>query len=388
MSINSKHYTEPKISPESHDMSVDWYVWFRFFNADEPDPKKQWVQKRYKAGINECKTLKERLPAANDLRRLLKEELTAGWNPLKNDKTAIIQIYSLKDAVEYIRKIKEKTIRSKSRYAYAYICKLLLEWAEAKSLSSRRINLFTPAMAQEYMDWLLLTKEYSGRTFNDHLIVLRTFFNCFVEREWITKNPFRSVKRKTQTVGRNHAYTDKEKEDLEAYFEEHDLRLYYYTQFMYFCFIRRTELTFIKVKHIDLLNKTITIPGESAKNNSQESVIIPIGLEPILQEMELHKYSPEDYVFGKGLQTCSSRYCNPNHISTRHNIIVKNLGIDSEKGLYSWKHSGVCKAYYLTNKDIYAIMRQLRHRDLNTTMIYLKSLGLIQNDVFRDAMVA
>lgn len=67
---------------------------------------------------------------------------------------------------------------------------------------------------------------------------------------------------------------------------------------------------------------------------------------------------------------------------------INKLGIDTQKGLYSWKHSGVCYYYYLTNKDIYAVMRQLRHRDLSTTMIYLKSMGLIQNDAFRNAMVA
>lgn len=44
--------------------------------------------------------------------------------------------------------------------------------------------------------------------------------------------------------------------------------------------------------------------------------------------------------------------------------------------------------YYLTKKDIYSVMRQLRHRDLNTTMIYLKSLGLIKNDVFKEATAA
>lgn len=157
---------------------------------------------------------------------------------------------------------------------------------------------------------------------------------------------------------------------------------------MFHTFIRRTELTCIKVKHVDLVNCSIIIPGEYAKNNAQESVVIPKDLEPVLHEMDLHKYSSEDYLFGRQMMTGPVQYKNPNWISTRHNEFIKKMGIGTEKGLYSWKHSGVCHYYYLTNKDIYAVMRQLRHRDLSTTMIYLKSMGLIQNDAFRNAMVA
>jgi len=130
----------------------------------------------------------------------------------------------------------------------------------------------------------------------------------------------------------------------------------------------------------------IIIPGENAKNGHQESVVIPLGLEPIIGEMRLTDYDPEDYVFGRGLRTGPRPLRNPNFISTEHNTISKELGISGDKGLYSWKHTGVCAAYYATGKDIHAVMRQLRHRDLATTMIYLKSLGLVQNDVFRSSM--
>jgi hypothetical protein len=117
-------------------------------------------------------------------------------------------------------------------------------------------------------------------------------------------------------------------------------------------------------------------------------VVIPVGLEPVLKEMQLHRYRPDDYLFGRKLLTSSAMYVNPNHISTRHKKYTCRLGMDPEKGLYSWKHSGVVAAYRATGKDVYSLMRQLRHRDLNTTMIYLNSMGLVQNDVFRNALVA
>lgn len=381
----TKLYTEPKCSPaqpKSSDMSKDWYVWFRFFDG------KNWKQLRYKKGINEFKVYKQRLAEMNALKQALKDELLAGWNPLVPHQVRTIQIYSLEEGFSHILNVKGKTVRTKTWYAYKYITGLFMGWLRLQQLDQTGIQQFTGAQAQEYMDYLLLKKQFSGRTFNDHLIVLRTFFNCFVEREWITKNPFRTVETKTTTIGRNLAYTEAEKELLIKTLLEKDIRMYFFTQIMFHCFIRRTEMTAIKVKDVDLVNKTIIIPGETAKNNSQESVVIPKGLLPVLKQMELFKYRSEDYVFGRRLLTGPVKYKNPNWISSRHTEITKALRIDSQKGLYSWKHSGVCAYYYATGKDLYALLRQLRHRDLSTTQVYLKSLGLIQNETFANAIVA
>ena len=112
MQTNKKPYTEPKLSPavpKSCDMSRDWYVWFRFFDATS----NTWKQLRYKKGINEIKNYKERLKEANALRTVIKEELAAGWNPLQPSAPVAIRIYSLKSGIEFILKLKAATLRTK-----------------------------------------------------------------------------------------------------------------------------------------------------------------------------------------------------------------------------------------------------------------------------------
>lgn len=377
-----KHYTEPKISPESLDVSLEWYVWFRFFNARTG----KWEQFRYKKGINKYKGKKERLYEANALRQALKEELAAGWSPVKGASEPTIIMYSIEECIDRVLTVKNNTLRTKSQQAYKYIAKLFKNWLADRHLLQLRVGSLTHQMCAEYMDYLIVEKNYSNRTHNDHLLVLSTLFNFMVERDWLGKNPFKKIKRKKSGIGRNHAYSQEEREQLGEVLQAKNRRLWYFSQFIYFTFIRRTELCSIRVKHIDINNHTIIIPGENAKNGHQESVVIPVGLEPIIREMQLHKYEPDDYVFGRSLRTGPRPYGNPNAISSAHNTIVQLMGISKEKGLYSWKHSGVCAAYYATGKDIHSVMRQLRHRDLATTMIYLKSLGLVQNDVFRNSM--
>ena len=379
----ARHYTEPKISPAELDVSKNWYIWFRFFNSREG----KWEQFRFTKGINRFKTKKERLIEANALRQALKEELDRGWSPLPGAVEPTITVYSVSECIERVLEVKNTTLRKKSKQAYKYIAKLFTEWLAGRGMLHIRVSALTSQVCSEYMDYLLVEKKYSNRTHNDHLIVLSTLFNFMVEREWLVKNPFKKIKRKKSGVGRNHAFTNDERDKLGTALKERNKRLYYFTQFIFYTFIRRTELCSIRVKHIDVANHTIIIPGEMAKNGHQESVVIPVGLEAIIQEMRFDLYEPDDYVFGRSLRSGPRPYGNVNGISTLHNEISKELGISTEKGLYSWKHTGVCQAYYSTGKDIHSVMRQLRHRDMSTTMIYLKSLGLVQNDVFRRSMI-
>lgn len=49
------------------------------------------------------------------------------------------------------------------------------------------------------------------------------------------------------------------------------------------------------------------------------------------------------------------------------------------------KRTGEDKGNIILNGDMYSLMRQLRHTELTTTQIYLKSLGLVDNSAIRNA---
>ena len=61
--------------------------------------------------------------------------------------------------------------------------------------------------------------------------------------------------------------------------------------------------------------------------------------------------------------------------------MLDDLNIGDECTFYSWKHAAVVAAYK-AGMNIYALIRQLRHTDLEYTLIYLKSPGLYDNEEF------
>ena len=60
----------------------------------------------------------------------------------------------------------------------------------------------------------------------------------------------------------------------------------------------------------------------------------------------------------------------------KYRQVLNSLNFDDHFTLYSWKHTGNVTAYK-NGIDIYAIMKQNGHTSIDTTMKYLKTLGLI-----------
>ena len=371
-------YTLPVLNHYELDTSRNWFVSFSFKDILTGHEKRL----QFRGGINRIKNKEQRLIEGRALAKFWKLQLEAGWNPFGTDLPKLNP--TIPQAFDAITDIKFPTIGKRTAETYKYVTKLFKEWIDEHRMSSLDIGQLDASHARHYMDYLTLTKKYSGRTFNDHLTVLSTYINAMIDRDWIAKNPFKKIRKNKIDIGRNIAFSDDERKALSAHLKASDIQLYYFTQFIYYAFIRRSELTRLKIGNIDTKNWTIVVPSHVSKNRKQESVVIPEGLKKIIKEMKLPK-QPDWFLFGRGLMPSENQYINYNHISTRHNNVCRELGIGKEKGLYSWRHSGACFLYPLLNGDMYALMRHLRHSDLTTTQIYLKSLGLTDNIAIRTA---
>ena len=65
-----------------------------------------------------------------------------------------------------------------------------------------------------------------------------------------------------------------------------------------------------------------------------------------------------------------------NTLADRYRKELDFLNFDKCYTMYSWKHTGNVTSYK-NGIDIYAIMKQNGHTSIDTTMKYLKTLGLI-----------
>jgi integrase len=373
------NFTDPKLCHYDYDIKKDWFVYFRFKNQETGNPK-LFV---YKAGINLVKSKRARIAEANSLREVLHSRLyEENWNPFTSDTNVTIQQKVLIDVLNEIMSTKRTVMKPKSVRTYDDILKMFIKWLKKCDYDHLYPANFSPVMARAYLDYLLSEHNYKGKSHNGQLGIIKYFFNAMIDREIIAKNPFKGIKELPEDVGKNHAFSYEEKMKLKEILLKHDKQLYYFVQFVYYCFIRRSELIQLKVGDIDFSNKTITVQSAVSKNRKQQSVIIPVSFEPVIYEMGLDKQPKDSYIFSHNLMPGVNKLARADYITFKLRKFMNLLKIGKEKNLYSWKATGVSELYNAT-KDPYLVMGQCRHSDISITMIYLKSLGLQMNEKLR-----
>lgn len=404
---HSATWTEPVLCHYNYNMAKSWFVHFTFTDH----LLGQTVRKQYRNGINFCKRKEDRIRQAHALLKYLKDKLQDGWNPLIKEQELPNDLpETVRDAIEKILKIKKSSLKTKSNRNYEDITNMFLTWCAKRRYDQLPLKLLKHDIAQSYMDYLLSERNYSGKSHNGHLGILKAVFNAMKAR-WkiiMPENPFDGIATMPETTGKNIAYTEEEARALMLWLKKNDIRVYYAASIMFHCYIRKTELCELQVRNINWQTGTITIGGDSSKNRIQDSVTIPEGLWPILEEMNLRNLPGHFYIFGHLMETSSKKISKPDIISNRHKVAIDRIkqsrkgteafstehdtafalirALSSDKTFYSWKHTGVVM-YWHVIKDVYYMMRQLRHHDMKVTMVYLKSLGLMPNEAFKNARV-
>jgi len=374
--MRAENFTIPKLCIRGGDLAKQWYVYFYYVDLD--GKKRQF---RFSDGINQLKTKGERISEGNALIRALLDHLEGGWNPISNE-VEEHENKTILEAIDEIFEIKKAYLTEASIRTYKNQTNLFKKWLKIKRYDHLYTENFTSFHARKYCDWLLRDKKYCGKTYNGHLTMLRTFFTEMVGRGYVKESPVSGFKSVRQDVGKNTAYSENEEKLFES-IKLKDPCFYLATRFVKYCFLRRTELAKVQVKHINWDNKTLVIPSENAKSRIQDSVTIPKTLERMIEKAGFKELHPDTYLFGKFFLPNEQRIKRVDDFSDKQRYYNKKLNIRSECTFYSWKHTGTVELYNLT-KDPYVVMRQCRHSNIDMTMIYLRSLGCGINEQVRE----
>lgn len=367
-------YTKPQVHHYEYDVNKTWFVSFRYTDSESGLTK----QFQFRGEINKQSTKRDKIAEANALRDVLVQMLESGWNPILNKtEKDTTPTTSLIDTLNYLIEIRRNTIKPESTRTYSDVVKTFISFLKGQGLTKILPSQFTNLMARKYLDWCL-DKGFGSSSHNKHLSMLITMFNLMIDRQYLKSNPFKGIKPLRRDVGRNIAFTPEERKRLAAIISKENPRLFLFIQFMYFCFMRRTEILRLRVKDIDLNERTILIAYGSGKNRKQEGVSIPSAFLDELKKQGFENENSDHYVFSRKMEVGPTLRKKADYVSDIHREYLRKANISNEKTIYSWKHTGVVELYNEI-KDPYALMRQLRHYDLQTTMIYLKSLGLQSN---------
>jgi integrase len=145
---------------------------------------------------------------------------------------------------------------------------------------------------------------------------------------------------------------------------------------MYGCFLRpHREIRFLKRKHLNEDCSVITLGGDENKSKRIRVVRLPEYVRRELFSREINKLNPEDYVMTKSSQVYNADYFKT--AWTRMKKTTEEPGLlQGDQSLYSFRHTGAIDVYQKTH-DPYKVQQMMGHSSLVVTLMYLRSLGLV-----------
>jgi integrase len=293
-------------------------------------------------------------------------------------------------AFEKTLELKCATLRYRSGQAYSCCWRLLKRFWEREKpgLLNRPIETLANKDFVDFFTFLKLEAPskfkpgqvgHSNASVNSQRILIKSMLNEMVASCILEKNPLVNTKKLPVNPVKNVAFNDAQAKtiiELLKSKEQYRQHLYFY-YFIFYSFARPNELRKMKIKDINLEQRTGFVSADIAKNRIPRNFQILKPLLNVIEEMNLKAYSQDFYIFGQ------NGVPGPKHFSrTKFYVIFRqifeSLGLPREYTLYSTKHFGITK-HFLAGFDLRWIQDQAGFSSLEMILKYMRSLGLSAN---------
>lgn len=347
-----------------------WYVDFRSF-----DPA-TGTMKRKKYMLNRIHKPAERRKQAAILIDSLHRMLRSGWSPWVNadDNRGYILI---DDALLKYEKSLEKMLKYKTRKSYGSRLNVLREYIAQLLLPPRYVYQFNTAFVSEFLDWLYLDREVSGRTRNNYRQWCSSLAVFFMEREYISSNPVEKIKNVPEEAKKRQPLTPAMLQQLRQYLLKKNPMFLLACMMEYYTLIRPEELSNLLINDISIAEQSVFVSAEISKNKRAGKVGLNDEIVKLMLDLNLFSHSGDCYIFGDKLRP--SKVKASSEIFRRKWLSVRRaLKWGSQYQFYSLKDSGIRDL--ANDKGIVIARDQARHTDVSTTNKYLQGRDMPVHD--------
>lgn len=339
------------------------------FYAYDPD---QGKMRRKRIKLNRIKGIANRRNYARGVIKRLTDQLNHGWNPwIAQDATNLIPFEdAIKRYEAHIQKMLANGYFRKETYdGYKSYLKIMREYIKTKR-PTYYCYQFDHGFCIDFLDYVFIDRNNGAQTRNNYLNFLRVFSGFLVEKGYLKSKPTDGI----HPISKRYFKKERECIPLEVmgtiatYCKEKEPDFLFACYLLYYCFIRPVEMTRLKVRHFNIKQCTLTIPGDLSKNKKTQTVTIP--KKVILYGLEIGVFSApmDDFIFSYRLKP-GSEEIDPKHFRDHWENVRRALKLKKEWKFYSLKDTGITEM--LKHKMAAIDVRdQARHSSLAITEIY------------------
>lgn len=338
--------------------------------------------------VKPIKNIVERRKLAKRMVKTINIRLQEGWNPFYQNKGTKELARFIDVAEIFLRRVEKdvednnlrydtlKTYRSQIKKLIAYISN---ELKNTEMLAYQFDNVFVG----EYLDHIRYTKGLSACTRDNCLSFLKLFSTFLLEKKYVAANPtipFGKTNRKTKT----RTVMDKETRNaIFLYWENENPKFKILCMLCYYCLIRRTEITKLKVGDVNIEQGTIWIDAGVSKNRKGQMVTIPNRFIKFLAQ-HIAGAREDWYLFSGKSFAPGPKKIWPTRITEQWDNMRKDIDLDPNIHWYSLKDSGITDLLS-RGVPLLAVRDQARHHHSSQTDSYTPRDMKQANEKIRNA---
>jgi integrase len=350
------------------------------FYAYDPE---QGKMRRKRIKLNRIKGLTNRRTYARQVIKRLADQLNKGWNPwIAKDTSDLMTFEDAASRYEiHIEKMLSNGYFRKETYdGYKSYLKIMREYI-LKKRPTYYVYQFDRSFCVDFLDYVFIERDNGAQTRNNYLNFLRVFSGFLVEKGYLKSKPTDGISPISKRLYK------KEREciplDVVAriadYCREKEPDFLFACYLLYYCFIRPVEMTRLKVRHFNLKNCTLTIPGELSKNKKTQTVTLPKKVIQYGIEIGVFTAPADDFIFSYRLKP-GREEIDPKHFRDHWDNVRRALRLKKEWKFYSLKDTGITEMCDRKMASI-AVRDQARHSSLAITDIYTRHNASANKDI-------
>lgn len=326
---------------------------------------------RFRICVPACKVRSERLKMGKIIVQEINTKLADGWLPFYDTiNTEDFKTFEF-CAAEFLKQTETQVARGEKRYdtlkSYKSNINLINLYKKEKNAKLFLCLDINKPFVTKYLDWIYYERKNSTISYNNRLAFMNLFMNYCVNHGYHQLNFCNTIPTKKNAPKKRKVLTPEVKQKLNEY-RENNPSYFALCMITYFCFVRRTELTKIKVADVNLQQNFITIDHTISKNKKTDCVTIPVAFSPILLQ-HIAGAKKTDYLFSANNFLTGTKKLEPKKVSDDWLKFRRIKKVSNEFDFYSLKDTGITD---LLNSGIPAIKvrDQARHHDLKITESY------------------
>lgn len=351
------NFTYPKLHT-----GKSWYV--DFFSYDPA----AGLMKRKKYMLDSIGKVTERQKRAAELIESLLKLLRSGWSPWVHvDDNRGYTLLS--EALDKYEKSLDKLPKRKTRLSYGSRLNVLREYIATLVLPPRYVYQYNTSFVGDFLDWLYLDRDVTGRTRNNYRGWCSSLASYFIEREYMSSNPVEKIKKVAENPKKRKALSPAMLRRLREYLAVKDPVYLLACMMEYYTMIRPEELSNLRISDISVKEQSVFVSAAFSKNKRDGKVGLNDDIIRMMLDINLFSHPNDCYIFGDKLRQCTTKASS--EIFRRQWLkLRKALRWSDEYQFYSLKDSGIRD---LANSEGIVIARdQARHSDVATTNKYLQ----------------